>query len=103
MRVCGRLLARLRVVGGIWWGDALAGDTAGIYFCAAAGLDLRYHGHRGAGHDGHQRGDARKFGHRYLRLGLGLGLFFSAHFLQQGPLCFLVAWVGQAAGRAARW
>jgi hypothetical protein len=41
-------------------------------------------------------------GHRYLRLGLGLGLFLPAHFLQQGPLRFWVVWAGRAAGRAAR-
>ena len=78
-------MARLRVVGGIWWGGALAGDTAGIYFCAPAVLDLGDDRHGGAGHHGHERGDARELGHSYLRLGLGLGLglglFLPAHFL----------------------
>jgi hypothetical protein len=66
----------LRVVGSIKGECALAGDTAGIYFCTPAVLDLCYHGHGGAGHDGHERGDARELGHSYLRLGLGLGLGF---------------------------
>jgi hypothetical protein len=38
---------------------------------------------------------SRELGHSYLRLGLGLGLFLPAHFLQQGSLRFWVAgWGG---------
>jgi hypothetical protein len=55
-----------------------------IYFCAtAAVLDLTYHRYRGTGQHRVQHGDARELGHSYLRLGLGLGLFLPAHFLQQ--------------------
>jgi hypothetical protein len=84
LRVCGWLLARLRVVGGIWRGGALAGDTAGTYFCAPDVLVLDL------GDDRHR--DARELGHsHYFRLSFGLwtwawvlGLFLSAYFLWRG-------------------
>jgi hypothetical protein len=56
-------------------------QQAFIFVHLAAVLDLRYHGHGGAVHDGHKRGDARELGHHCLRLGLGLGLVLPAHFL----------------------
>jgi hypothetical protein len=89
-----------------WWvasggGGALAGDTTSIYFCATRVLYLSDDRYRGTREYGDQRGDARELGHSYLRLGLGLGLFLPAHFLQQGPLRFWVA-AGRVAGRVAR-
>jgi hypothetical protein len=92
LRVCGRLLARLRVFGAIeGGGGALAGDTSCICFalCSAGAGFLAYRRYRGTRQYlyRHQRGDAGELGHSHLRLGLCL----PALFLQQ-----------RVVGRAAR-
>jgi hypothetical protein len=44
--------------------------------------------------------DARELGHSYLRLGLGLGLFFPHIFCNRAP-CVFECWVAWAVGRAS--